>query len=503
MRRFIIIALIVLALAFLDLAILPYFLVDRPDNVAALSVAKSTYNTATLTWDKAPNATKYIIYRAEEGKDYSKVATVRKPTFKDKNLTTGTTYKYKVKAGNFFKGSEKNATASVTPQIEKTPKVEAALRTGKVEITVKKVPGAFGYMIFRNDEKIKNIILDDNEDPDAAWAGDNTVIVEDDAVTYIDEDAKTGERQVYKALAYSGKSESYSKEVNLTIIPAGTMTAKISDTDPGKVVVSWDSDGNYKKFKLFDGEKKLLAETEGNNYSFDLKEGTYTFRLIGYDGEMESPPQVTEFRIDKVPMDNELARQAACDWAVQIANDNSFNYGTKGPANHSGCYFCGTQGYKQKIAKRKGIHRSFAKTYCCVTFVTAAFAHGAKDPYIYDKCSHRRTLEWLVGCNHISKCGKRDGYQNFRYLGHIPRGQLIPGDVLSSNNHVKIYIGDGLEAEATGGGWSSRSIRVEGLEYQGKFKVFRYVGSGSGDTYKITSREGSHNNDAAKMDQLK
>lgn len=497
-----VIAIIVAAFVILDLAILPYVLSEQPDNVAGLCVAESTYNSATLTWDKASGASKYVVYRAEEGEPYTEIATVKKTKFKDKDLTAGTAYKYKVKANNIFKSSEKGATASVTPQLEKTPKAAAVVKKGKAEITVKRIPGASGYVFIRNNERVKNIIPGETKEDAKVWAGDDSVVIEKDAVTFVDEQAKPGEEQIYTVMAYSGDSERLSNEVSVTIVPAGVMKAEISDTNPGKVVVSWDAEDQYTSFKLYDGDKNLLTETEGHEYSFDVKEGDYKFRLIGLDSNgVESPPAVQSFKIEDVEMDNELARQAACDWAVQIANDDSFNYGTKGPANHAGCYFCGTQGYKQKIAKKKGIHRSFAKTYCCVTFVTAAFAHGAKDPYVYDVCSHRHTLEWLVGCNHISKCGKSKGYQNFRYLGHIPRDQLIPGDVLSSSNHAKIYIGDGLEAEATGGGWSSRSIRVEGLEYQGKFKVFRYVGSGSGNVFKITENAVTQEN-PAKLDKL-
>ena len=58
---------------------------------------KSTY--INLTWEEVYNATKYEIYRSEkkDGK-YSKIATVTTSSYKDKKVTYGKTYYYKVKA---------------------------------------------------------------------------------------------------------------------------------------------------------------------------------------------------------------------------------------------------------------------------------------------------------------------------------------------------------------------------------------------------------------------
>lgn len=173
----------------------------------------------------------------------------------------------------------------------------------------------------------------------------------------------------------------------------------------------------------------------------------------------------------------------AVQWAIKIAGDNSFTYGKSPAANHSGCYFCGNQGTKQRHAKRLGINRSYEKTYCCNPFVTAAFVHGAGDPYI--KCKGA-----IIGLKQSAKknCGKRQ-YRNFEWLGHIPKSQLQTGDVLLTNKHAKLYAGGGKQVEATGGKtsycWSAKSIRLTRLTYPADCEVMRYKDAGglTGKTY--------------------
>ena len=171
--------------------------------------------------------------------------------------------------------------------------------------------------------------------------------------------------------------------------------------------------------------------------------------------------------------------QGAIDWAVMIASDDSFMYGKSPAANHYGCYFCGNQQTKQKHAKRLGITRSYEKTYCCNTFITAAYVHGANDPYL--SCRGGKGIN--NGANLKKVCGTKQ-YKNFEYLGHIAESSLRPGDVLVSEKHVKMYIGGGKQVESTGGHskhpWSANTIRVCKFSYGKNYEVIRYIGGGAG-----------------------
>ena len=158
----------------------------------------------------------------------------------------------------------------------------------------------------------------------------------------------------------------------------------------------------------------------------------------------------------------------AVDWAVKIANDNSFTYGTGRGAHHNGCYFCGTNYGPRKYMKPS---KKYNKTYCCNPFVHAAYAHGAQNPKMLKGCRKangigmEKSTFYRFGC---WKCVGKPAYKN-----------LKKGDVLVKSSHVAMYIGKGKMVEASGGNWSARSISVKKMSksrYNGFSFVMRYTG---------------------------
>ena len=177
----------------------------------------------------------------------------------------------------------------------------------------------------------------------------------------------------------------------------------------------------------------------------------------------------------------------ACAWAVKIANDNTFHYGacnkTSGSpkpkvntdhtfcSHHEGCYYCGTN-VKRKSKWIVGVD----KTYCCNTFVTAAYAHGGKDPVMLKRCKEANSL-WVTDYPNV---------KYFKALGHPAKSTLQKGDVLCSSGHVALYIGNSQIAEAASrddnvyksSSWNN-SISVSSLStsrYNSFSKVYRYIG---------------------------
>ena len=151
---------------------------------------------------------------------------------------------------------------------------------------------------------------------------------------------------------------------------------------------------------------------------------------------------------------------AAIAWAIQIANDDSFAYGSKPAANAIGCYFCGTNCGPVAYNKPKG----YEKTYVCLTFVAAAYAHGAEDPEIYYACSHAKMPLYLNN-NNFSRfsCWTKVGS-----CSSLSIDDLKPGDVLiqwsnsnGNDGHACMYAGDNDIVESSGGGWGANSIAVK------------------------------------------
>lgn len=163
----------------------------------------------------------------------------------------------------------------------------------------------------------------------------------------------------------------------------------------------------------------------------------------------------------------------ACNFAVSVAKDNRFSYGAGQRAHRCGCYFCGTntgpnkknkerKGEPHTVKDSKGNGHNYTMTYCCNTFLTAAYAHGAKDPTMLKLCKN---------CN----CGglyPEDGWlkkpTKFKVLGlakKVKFEDLKMGDViLRKDHHAWMYLGADRYTEATSidgkdKSWSSDSIR--------------------------------------------
>ena len=158
--------------------------------------------------------------------------------------------------------------------------------------------------------------------------------------------------------------------------------------------------------------------------------------------------------------------QMAVNWAINIANDDTFNYGAKPIANAIGCYFCGTNDKKVANAKKAKIKdpERYEKTYVCMTFVGAAYAHGAGDLEILDQCQKRRMTLYETNANFTEfSCWMKLGS-----CKDLTVDDLQPGDVIikwsdnnDNNGHACMYIGNNNIVESSGGGWGANSIGVK------------------------------------------
>ncbi|MGN1195112.1 MAG: fibronectin type III domain-containing protein, partial [Acutalibacteraceae bacterium] len=88
----------------------------KPQKVTGLKAAR-TYNTVTLKWDKQKGATSYIVYRYDAAKKkYTTVCKTKEDTAEIKNLKSGTTYYYAVKA--YFKSNKVNYYSSLSSKLK-------------------------------------------------------------------------------------------------------------------------------------------------------------------------------------------------------------------------------------------------------------------------------------------------------------------------------------------------------------------------------------------------
>lgn len=180
---------------------------------------------------------------------------------------------------------------------------------------------------------------------------------------------------------------------------------------------------------------------------------------------------------------SEKARADAVTWALAIAKDNSFHYGKRKWAQHSGCYFCGTNQNKKSLKRKAGASKSAClKTYCCNTFVTAAYTHGAKAKEVNCKVKSKRIN---LANNKNKALNNKKAFKRISKPKKIT--SLKPGDVLLTKTHAMLYAGGGKVVEAAhhdngkkNSYWndSIRHKRIAKWQWKRVCKIYRYVGRG-------------------------
>ncbi len=207
-------------------------------------------------------------------------------------------------------------------------------------------------------------------------------------------------------------------------------------------------------------KKVAKVDAKGRVRRMGNGRATITIRQEGSD---KYKPAETKIMVVSRKSNRREQIDAAVAWAVKIARDNSFSYGTGSGAHHFGCYFCGTNYGPRKYMKPSSRYK---KTYCCNPFISAAYAHGAKHPRMLAACRHA----YGIGMN------KSDYYRFgcWKCVGKPAYGKLQKGDVLVKYNHVIMYIGRHRLVEATGGTWSAGSIAVRHLS-KSRYRQFSFV----------------------------
>lgn len=174
---------------------------------------------------------------------------------------------------------------------------------------------------------------------------------------------------------------------------------------------------------------------------------------------------------------------AAVAWAIKIAEDDSFSYGARPATAAPGCYFCGTNHGPVRYNKPAG----YEKTYVCMTFVHAAYAHGAEDPEMLADCQAGRYTLSLHDWNFSHwNCWKKIGR-----CSELSVDDLEPGDVIiwwadnDYSGHASIYAGDNNIVDAGDVGWGADTIAVRygkgqsylntGARHDSRSYVMRYV----------------------------
>ena len=133
------------------------------NNVSGFTVASTSENAIKLKWDnmyqhwnRESQADGYIIYRYNtKTQKYSRIAKVSSCTYTDQNLSSGTSYKYAIRAYVIENNKEVLSPSFPTLLASTNPANVTGFKTSAtsaaaIKLTWNKVSGANGYIVYRN-----------------------------------------------------------------------------------------------------------------------------------------------------------------------------------------------------------------------------------------------------------------------------------------------------------------------------------------------------------------
>lgn len=333
---------------------------------------------------------------------------------------------------------QKYDNSSVNSKTFDISKADASIRFGKLAV------GTYKYRIYAHTSDGKVHIVLNNE----------FKIVKKAAT------ATTAKKKTKKTTGISIKNYNRPSDykVGKKFRVKGTLSSKkkIRRVEIGIVVAATNKWTEYKYDKRFIYKKTFDISKAASKLKFeDLPGGTYRYRIYAHTAD---GVQLVLNRTFKVTPSGKP--KAAVRWAKKIAADNTFTYGAKPAANAVGCYFCGTNHGPVKYTKPKG----YEKTYVCMTFIGAAYAHGAKDPEILDQCRRGRMTLYETNDNFSRfSCWMKIGRCKDLSVSDLQVGDVIIkwSNYNDNNGHVCMYIGNNNIVESSGGGWSANSIAVK------------------------------------------
>lgn len=254
-----------------------------------LAIEKTSYNKIELTWKKTSGASGYDLYRKTEGGSYKKISTFKgnsKLSYQDKNVKTGTTYYYKVRAYKTVNDKKVyGAYSKVSEAVPSLSKPKLSLTEGTyngVKLGWKKISGADGYVIYQKKGNGSYTRL--------------KTISKNSTTGYTVGKLTAGVQYTYKVRAYrnvDGKKvySSYSAEKKRIMVPSAP-ELKASGAGADAVKLSWDkvklpskNSGYYVYQVTADGEKLLKTRSASTrSYTVSgLKLGEkYRFKVVAY-----------------------------------------------------------------------------------------------------------------------------------------------------------------------------------------------------------------------------
>ena len=222
-------------------------------NKITISVKKSnTYSSNYIKWNKVNGASGYRVYRAtSKNGEYKRIITTTNISYTDKNLQSGKTYYYKVRAYKWVNGEKVfgpySDIFSLTPNIS-TPTAKIYQNGTSVRVEINKNSQASGYVIYKSTSK----------------NGKYTKLTTTTKLEYKDYNITYTNKYYYKVRAYktvSGKKiySDYTAPVCITTyVPRANVT--LFREDMTKIRINWVGLSGCTGYEIYMSE-------DGNKYN--------------------------------------------------------------------------------------------------------------------------------------------------------------------------------------------------------------------------------------------
>ena len=232
----------------------------------------------TVKWSALSGADSYKIYRKTGGSGWKLIAQVSAVSYTDKEVKSGSTYTYTVKAVKKSISSKYNGTGLTVRYLSKAGIKSAYNTASGIKMKWNKVSGASGYYVYRKAGSA------------SSWSLAATVR-SGKTLSWTDKKVSNGSRYTYCVRAYSGKFRSVSSyKVKMRYRLGSPAISSLKNSASGKAAVKWSknkkADGYVIQYSAYKSFKKAQSVTAASNKTLTIsglkKNKTYYVRVRSY-----------------------------------------------------------------------------------------------------------------------------------------------------------------------------------------------------------------------------